>query len=53
MLAHRKNPKTGKLEYALISKTTGRVLRWFGTKKPSKKRFNAAERQIQFFKHRR
>jgi len=41
----------GRSEWALVSKKTGKSLRYFGTRKPSKERFLAAERQIQFFKH--
>lgn len=51
MLAKRKDPDDGKTKWALISKTTGRVLKWFGTKKPSKERFAKEERRIAYFKH--
>jgi hypothetical protein len=40
------------MEWALISKKKPRrVLRWFGTKKPSKDRVYEEEKRIQFFKY--
>lgn len=35
MLEQRVHPDTGRKRWCLVSRTTGRVLRWFGTKKPS------------------
>lgn len=49
-LVKRFRKSTNRKEWALVSKTTGRILRWFGVIKPSKERFAKAERQIQFFK---
>lgn len=49
-LVQRKNEKTDKLEWALISKKNGRVLKWFGARKPSKESVNKEERRIWHFK---
>ena len=38
-------------EYALVSLTTGRVLRWFGIRKPSKERIAKEEKRVNFFKY--
>lgn len=38
-------------EYALLSKTTGRVLKWFDIRKPSKERIAKEEKRINFFKY--
>lgn len=44
---------TGRLEYALVSKTNPKkVLYWFG-KKPTKEEFLRQERRIQFWKSRK
>ena len=51
MLAKRLNKETGKKEYCLISKSTGKVLEWFGPKPPSESKFKEAERRVQYFKH--
>ena len=51
MLVRRVREGTGTLQWALISKTTGRVLRWFGKKKPSANVVAKAEKEIQYFKH--
>ena len=46
-----KNPE-GKTKWALVSKTTGKVLRYYeGEGKPSEKWVSDMERQIQYFKH--
>lgn len=50
-LVQKHNDKTGKEEYALISKHTGRVLKWFGVQKPSHERVAKEERRIQYYKH--
>lgn len=52
MLRKRKNPKTDKMEWALVSHE-GRVLEYFGTKKPSDERFKKSERRVKAFKHMR
>ena len=41
---------TGKKEWAIVSKTSKRPLQYFGARKPSHKRFMAAEKRIQTFK---
>lgn len=51
MLRKKTNPKTGKSEWALVSKSSGKALQYFGAKKPSKEAFNKAERRVQAFKH--
>ena len=51
ILVQRKNKKTNKLEWALVSRKDRKVLKWFGAKKPSKERVQKEERRIQFFKH--
>jgi len=45
------NKKTGRKEYALVSRTSGRVLQWFGAGKPSKERVMKAEKRVQYYKH--
>jgi len=52
MLAHRYNEKTGRKEYALVStKTPGKVLEWFGEKRPSPARIQKSENRVEMFKH--
>lgn len=51
MLRQKTNPKSGKKEWALVSKTGNKALQYFGTKKPSEATFNKAERRVQAFKH--
>lgn len=41
----------GRKEWALISKGSGKVLKWFGTSKPSEEAVAKEEKRIQFFKH--
>lgn len=50
-LVQRKNDKTDKLEWALVSKKNGRVLKWFGARKPSDEAVQKEERRVQYFKH--
>jgi hypothetical protein len=50
-LVQKHNDKTGKTEYALVSKKSGRVLKWFGARKPSDDHVKEEERRIQYFKH--
>jgi hypothetical protein len=52
MLRKRKNPKTGKSEYALVSSDGTKVLEYFGTAKPSDDRFAKAEQRVEYYKHR-
>lgn len=51
ILVQKKNQKTDKLEWALVSKKDRKVLKWFGSKKPSDERVQKEEKRIQFFKH--
>lgn len=54
VLVKKKNEKTEKMEWALVStKDEGKVLKWFGTKKPSKEKVDKEERRVQFFKHKK
>lgn len=50
-LVQRHNKHTDREEWALISKNGDRVLRWFGTRKPSEERVQQEERRVQYFKH--
>jgi Zn finger protein HypA/HybF involved in hydrogenase expression len=50
-LVHKHNDKTGKKEYALVSKDGSKVLEWYGTKKPSEETVKKSEQRVQFFKH--
>jgi hypothetical protein len=54
ILTQRHNEKTGKQEWALVSKKKHdgkhRVLRWFGGQKPSEETVKKAERSIQYWK---
>lgn len=53
MLGQKVNPHTGKKEWALLSiSKPGRVLEWFGNKRPSQERVQKSEKRIQYFKHR-
>jgi hypothetical protein len=52
MLRQRHNPNTGRKEWALVSHS-GRVLKWFGTTKPSKEWFSKEEARIKYFKHKK
>ncbi len=52
MLTTKKNPKTNKTEYCLVSvKSPGKVLEWFGSKKPSEGRVSKAEARVKYFKN--
>jgi hypothetical protein len=51
ILVQKKNKKTDKLEWALVSKKDRKVLKWFGAKRPSDARVQKEEKRIQFFKH--
>jgi hypothetical protein len=50
-LVKKHNDHTGRSEYALVSKKSGRVLKWFGVQKPSHDRVMKEERRVQYFKH--
>ena len=50
-LIQKKNDKTDKKEWALVSKSDpSRVLKWFGTKKPTKEEVYKEEKRVQWFK---
>ena len=51
ILTQRHNEKTGRKEWALVSKKSRRVLKWFGTRKPSEEAVKKEERRVQYFKH--
>ena len=51
MLDRKLNPKTGKFEYCLISVSSGKVLEWYGKKKPSEEKVKESEARVQWFKH--
>jgi hypothetical protein len=48
MLKIKLNPKTKRKEYALVA-GTGRVLKYFGKRKPSAEEFQREEERIQYF----
>lgn len=50
-LVKQKREDTGRSEWALVSKKSGRVLKWFGTKKPSEEAVQKEEKRIQYFQH--
>ena len=51
-LVQKKNDKSGKTEWALISKKDpNKVLKWFGGTKPSAETVQKEEKRIQWFKH--
>jgi hypothetical protein len=53
MLGQKVNPHTGKKEYALLSiSKPGKVLEWYGTRKPSAATVQHSEKRIQYYKHR-
>lgn len=41
----------GRSEWALLSKDGSRVLKWFGTRKPSEESVKKEEARVQYFKH--
>jgi hypothetical protein len=52
MLGRHVNPKTGKVEWALLSTSKpGKVLQYFGSKKPSPATVAKAESRVEMFKH--
>lgn len=53
MLKRRLRSETGRKEYALVSRKSGRVLEWFGIKRPSGGRFREAEARVRYHKHRK
>jgi hypothetical protein len=51
-LVQQVNPKTHQKEYALVSKKSGRVLKWFGAAKPSDEVVKKEERRVHFWESR-
>jgi hypothetical protein len=52
MLRQRLNKKNGRKEWALVSKKRPtKILKWFGTRKPSQLRVLKEEKRVQKFKH--
>lgn len=51
ILTQKVNPSTGLKEWALVSKSKRRPLKYFGTRKPSDERVAKEEKRIQYFKH--
>ena len=51
MLTQRHNPHTNREEYCLVSIGSGKVLEWYGPKKPSDERVKESEARVQWFKH--
>ncbi len=45
--------KAKRYEYALLSLKTGRPLKWFGIKKPSKEEIIEIEKRIEFYRKKR
>lgn len=51
-LVQKHNDHTNKKEWALVSKSSPvRVLKWFGTEKPSDEAVAKEEARVQYFKH--
>lgn len=50
-LVQKHNDKTDREEWAFVSEHSDKVLKWFGTNKPSKEEVVKEERRIQYFKH--
>ena len=53
MLDKRKNPKTGKEEYCLVSISSGKVLEWYGTRRPNEEKVRESEARVNWFKHKK
>jgi hypothetical protein len=51
MLDKRMNPNTGRQEYCLVSIGSGKVLEWYGPKKPSEEKVQESEARVNWFKH--
>lgn len=50
-LVQKHNDKTDQTEWAFVSEKSDKVLKWFGTQKPSKEEVEKEERRVQYFKH--
>jgi len=53
MLDKRKNPKTGKEEYCLVSISSDKVLEWYGTRRPNEEKVRESEARVNWFKHKK
>lgn len=52
LLRQRKNKKTGRVEYALVSrKNPKKILKWFGTKRPTEEAVKKEERRVKGWEH--
>jgi hypothetical protein len=51
MLRKVKNPNTKRMEYALVSRDGSKVLKYFGTARPSDERVRKEEQRVEYFKH--
>lgn len=52
MLKKRYRAKTGRKEWALVSVSKpGKVLKWFGIKKPSEEAVAHEEARVEYYKH--
>ena len=51
MIDKRKNPKTERIEYCLVSVSSGKVLEWYGPKKPNEEKVKESEARVNWFKH--
>ncbi len=51
MLDKRKNPNTGREEYCLVSVSSGKVLEWYGLKKPNEEQVKKSEARVNRFKN--
>jgi len=51
MLRKRYNKRTGRTEWALVSRSKShKILKWFGLKKPSEATIARHERRVNYFK---
>jgi len=52
MLRQKVRESTGKKEWCLVSVTKpGKVLEWYGARKPSEGRVSESERRVEYYKH--
>jgi hypothetical protein len=52
MKAKRFNKKTGRKEWALVSrKTPSKILEWYGAKEPSDQQIAKSEARVRYYKH--
>ena len=50
ILTQKINPKTGRKEYALVSREKHKALKYFGTQRPSSESVAKEERRVEYFK---